>query len=79
MKCGASAHEELSLTPQQIEAYVDAAAPALGLTLDPAHRPGVLQFLALAAGMADTVDRVPLAPHDEAAVHFTPISPEGAA
>ena len=64
------------MTPQQIEAYVDAAAPALGLTLDPAHRPGVLQFFALAAGMADTVDRVTLAPHDETAVHFTPISPE---
>lgn len=64
------------MTPQQIEAYVDAAAPALGLTLDPAHRPGVLQFLALAAGMADTVARVPLAPHDETAVHFTPIAPE---
>ena len=67
------------MTPQQIEAYVDAAAPALGLTLDPAHRPGVLQFFALAAGMADAVDRVPLAPHDETAVHFTPISPEGIA
>nr|WP_186329760.1 DUF4089 domain-containing protein [Variovorax boronicumulans] len=64
------------MTPQQTEAYVDAAASALGLILDPAHRPGVLQFFALAAGMADTVARVPLAPHDETAVHFTPIGPE---
>ncbi|CAN7291428.1 DUF4089 domain-containing protein [Pseudorhodoferax sp. LjRoot39] len=64
------------MTPQEIEAYVDAVAPALGLKLDPMHRPGVLQFLALAAGMADTVDRVPLAPYDEVAVHFTPIAPE---
>lgn len=63
------------MTPQQIEAYVDAAAPALGLALDPAHRPGVLRFLALAAAMAETVDRVPLAPHDETSVHFTPIVP----
>lgn len=63
------------MTPQQIEAYVDAAAPALGLSLDPTHRPGVLQFLALAAAMAETVDRVPLAPHDETAVHFSPIVP----
>ena len=67
------------MTPQQTEAYVDAVAPALGLALDPAHRSGVLQFLALAAGMADTVARVPLAPHDETAVHFTPIAAEDAA
>ncbi|MGC3986561.1 MAG: DUF4089 domain-containing protein [Pseudorhodoferax sp.] len=67
------------MTPAQIEAYVDAAAPALGLALAPAHRPGVLQFFALAAVMADTVARVPLAPHDETAVHFTPTAPGDAA
>ena len=63
------------MTPLQIEAYVDAAASAIDLKLDPAHRPGVLQFFSLAAGMAAIVEQVPLAPHDEAAVHFTPIGP----
>ena len=67
------------MTPQQIEAYVDAAAAALALDLDPAHRPGVLQFFALAASMADTLAQVPLTPHDESAVHFTPLTPGGAA
>ncbi|WP_326533049.1 DUF4089 domain-containing protein [Pseudorhodoferax sp.] len=65
------------MTPQQIEAYVDAAAAVHGLALDPAHRPGVLQFFALAAAMADTVARVPLSPHDESAVHFTPLAVGG--
>lgn len=60
------------MTPQQIEAYVDAAAAALELPLAAEHRPGVLQFFALAAGMAAVVDQVPLAPHDESAVHFLP-------
>jgi hypothetical protein len=64
-----------AVTPGQIESYVDAAAAALGLPLDAAHRPGVLQFFALAAGMAAIVEQVPMAPHDEAAVHFTPIGP----
>jgi hypothetical protein len=60
------------MTPMQIEAYVDAAAAALDLPLAAEHRPGVLQFFALAAGMADVVDKVPLVPHDESAVHFLP-------
>jgi hypothetical protein len=67
------------MTPGQIEAYVDAAATALDLPLDAAHRPGVLQFFALAAGFADTVHAVPLAPHDDPALSFVPVSPSGAA
>jgi len=67
------------MTPSQIEAYVDAASSMLDLKIDPAHRPGVLQFFALAASMAAIVEQVPLAPHDEAAVHFTPIGPPTAA
>ena len=31
------------MTPAQTETYVDAAAIALGLPLDPEHRPGVLR------------------------------------
>ena len=60
----------MSMTPAQIEAYVDAAAAALDIPLADEHRPGVLQFFALAAGMADVVDQVALVPHDESAVHF---------
>lgn len=67
------------MTPGQIESYVDAAAAALALPLDAAHRPGVLQFFALAAGMAAIVEQVPLAPHDETAVHFTLIGPAASA
>ena len=63
------------MTPSQIEAYVDASSSVLDLKIDSAHRPGVLQFFSLAAGMAAIVEQVPLAPHDEAAVHFTPIGP----
>ena len=65
------------MTPRQIEAYADAAAAALALPLDPAHRPGVLRYLALAAGMADVLDAVPLAVADEPAGAFVPISPRG--
>ncbi len=66
------------MTPEQIETYVDAAAAAMALPLSPEHRPGVLQFFALAASMAAQVEQVPLAPHDEAAVHFLPIEPSSA-
>ena len=37
-------------------AYVDAAAAALGLKIAAAHRPGVLQYFALAAAMAELVN-----------------------
>jgi hypothetical protein len=63
------------MTPTQIETYVDAASAALGLTLRRDHREGVLRYFALAAGFADIVDAVPLAPHDESAMGFMPVSP----
>jgi hypothetical protein len=63
------------MTPQQIEAYVDAAAAALQLPLDPAHRPGVLTYFALAAGMAELVGAHPLALADDPAEAFVPVSP----
>ncbi|MDB5849132.1 MAG: hypothetical protein JWP29_2884 [Rhodoferax sp.] len=59
----------------QVEAYVDAASSALDLPIAAAHRPGVLRYFALAADMAALVDATELVPHDEAAVHFTPIVP----
>ena len=62
------------MTPQQIEACVDAAAAALALPIAPEHRAGVLRYFALAAGFAAQLDEVPLAPHDEPAVSFVPVA-----
>jgi hypothetical protein len=67
------------MTPAQIEAYVDAAAAALQLPLSPAHRPGVLSYFALAAGMAELVDAHPLVITDEPAETFVPIAPASGA
>ena len=65
------------MTPAQIEAYVDAAAAALALPLAAEHRPGVLNYFALAAGMADLVGAHPLAITDDPAEAFVPIAPRG--
>jgi hypothetical protein len=64
------------MTDDEIEAFVDAAAVAVGLTLDPAHRPGVQRYFALAAGMAEQVSREPLGSGDEPAYAFLPVGPE---
>lgn len=63
------------MTPAQIEAFVDASAAALGLPLQASHRPGVLQYFALAAAMAELVNGLPLATADEGAEVFVPIGP----
>jgi len=63
------------MTPEQIEAYVDASATALDLQLHPEHRAGVLRYFALAADMAALLDAVQLDPHVEPAVNFVPVSP----
>ncbi|SEB26080.1 AtzG-like protein [Variovorax sp. YR216] len=63
------------MTPVQIETYVDAAAAALGLRLRPNHRAGVVRYFALAAEFAAVVEAVPLEPHDEPAVNFSPVAP----
>jgi len=65
------------MTPAQIESYVDAAAAALQLPLAAEHRPGVLNYFALAASMADLVGAHPLAVTDDPAEAFVPISPAG--
>ncbi|MGB0682203.1 MAG: DUF4089 domain-containing protein [Magnetovibrionaceae bacterium] len=49
---------------QDVEAYIDAASKALDLPVDEPHRPGVIQFLKLAAEMAETLDRAPIAPFE---------------
>jgi len=63
------------MTPEQIEAFVDASASALALDLQPAHRTGVLRFVAIAAEMAAVLDTVPLDASVEPAVNFVPVSP----
>ena len=63
------------MTPEQIETSVDAAAATLQLPLSEAHRPGVLQYFALAARMADLVAAQPLGITDDPAQTFIPISP----
>ncbi|MEO0760862.1 MAG: DUF4089 domain-containing protein [Pseudomonadota bacterium] len=42
------------------DAWIDAMAPAMGLAIDPAHRPGVRQFLEIAADFAAVIETVPL-------------------
>ena len=68
----------MPLSPEQIAAAVDAQAVVLGLPLDPAHLPGVLQYYALAASMAELVNGWQLALADEPAPVFTPVSPKAA-
>jgi hypothetical protein len=55
--------------------YVDAAAALLQLKLSPMHRPGVLQYFALAASMAELVNGLPLTPADESGSVFAPVPP----
>jgi len=62
-------------TPAQLEAQVDATAALIGLPLAAAHRPGVLHYFAIAAGMAELAMAQPLTPDDEAAALFVPVEP----
>ncbi len=61
---------------QQVEAYVDAAAAALGLPIAAAHRPGVVHYVELAAAMAELVVALPMRVDDEPAPVFVPIAPD---
>ncbi len=60
----------------QAEAYVDAAAAALGLPIAAEHRPGVVHYVELAVAMAELVMTLPLEIADEPAPAFVPIAPE---
>ena len=62
------------MTSDEIERHVDACAAALQLPIAPEHRPGVLRYFALAAGFAEQLDAVALAPQDEPAVSFVPVA-----
>jgi hypothetical protein len=61
---------------ERLEAYVDAMAEAMALPLQPEHRPGVLMYVELAAGMAELVMAHPFGIDDDPAAVFTPIAPE---
>jgi len=63
------------MTPKQIEALADAAAAAVQLPLSPAQRPGVLQYLALAADYAELLAGMPLGHDDESGSVFIPVTP----
>lgn len=63
------------MTPAQIEAYVDAAAAVLHVPVAAEHRAGVLNYFALAAEMAASVEAHPFTVSDDPAVAFIPIEP----
>ena len=65
------------MSPEQIEAYIDAQCALLGLTLAPEHRPGVARYLQLVAGMAPRVMDFALTPADESGNTFVPVAPRG--
>lgn len=64
----------MSMTLTEIENYVDAAAVVLKLPLSADHRPGVLNYFALASSMADLVAAQALSVCDDPAESFEPIS-----
>jgi hypothetical protein len=58
--------------PFDAEAFVAATAPALGLSLDPAHRPGVVMNIGRIAAFAQLLLEFPLEGEVEPAPVFTP-------
>jgi hypothetical protein len=54
------------------QAFVDAAAPAIGLVLDPARGRAVAEALRLIARIGAPALAIPLAPEDQPAPVFTP-------
>jgi Protein of unknown function (DUF4089) len=71
----------MQLKPETLEAFMDTQAALLGLPLLPEHRPGVLRYLQLVAGMAPAVMNLPLTPADESGNVFqvVPAAPATAA
>jgi hypothetical protein len=57
-----------------VEAYVDHTAAAIGLPIDSAHRPNVVNYMRMIAGMAALVNEFPLPASVEPASTFTPCS-----
>jgi len=62
------------IPPEALARYVEAAADALGLSLTPEQRPGVLAFFGMAARFAAVLEASELPPHDESALRFEPVA-----
>lgn len=60
------------MTDEQTLAYVRAVAVVVGIQLDDAQVARVAMHLHRTAGLAATLEDVPLAPHDEPAELFRP-------
>lgn len=56
--------------PFDAEAYVDAVSDLMDLTVAPAHRPGVVRFLTIAAEMAEALETADL---DEREAALAPV------
>ncbi len=67
-----SAWGEATPSPQQVLAYVQAAAALAGLPLDEARASAVAQHLARTLAIARVLDGVPLAPEHELAEIYRP-------
>ena len=65
----------MPLNREQVEAVMHAQAALLDLPIAPEHQPGVANYLALAAGMAEPVIALAatLGPHDESGSIFQPV------
>lgn len=59
-----------------IDALMTANAAALNLRIAAEHRPGVRQYLSLAASMAALVEGLALAAHDESGSVFRAVAPD---
>ena len=60
------------MTDAEIEAYVDAAAKVIDLPIDPEHRPGILTYFKIVAGLAEQVNDFPLTPEIEPSPVYRP-------
>ncbi|MGS5089433.1 AtzG-like protein [Hydrogenophaga sp. A37] len=60
------------MTDEQTLAYVRAVAVVVGIQLDDAQVARVAMHLQRTAGLAATLEAIPLAPHDEPAELFHP-------
>ncbi|MFM8547559.1 MAG: hypothetical protein ACKODB_08140 [Betaproteobacteria bacterium] len=65
-----------ALNPRML-ALLEANAAALDMTVAPAHRAGVLAYLALAESMYRSLAAIDLGPADETALVFVPQPPGG--
>ena len=63
------------MSEAQVLAYVHASAAALALPLDTARAQRVAGHLQHTAALAQLLEQVPLAPHDELAEIYCPLRP----